>query len=131
MPDTHIAVGQVALDLTHRIVANHAAHPPQTAHLSLAMMRLLDALMQQPGRILAEGRLMEAMYPNPDDEPGSPNILHVQMRNLRCRLGEIGLGDFVRTARHEGYYVEGTATEVRLLTRDQAALVDAVLARAP
>lgn len=71
------------------------------ADLTKNECRILTLLMKNQGNLITRGRLMQALW---DDESFvDDNTLTVNVNRLRKKLSDIGLQDFVRTVKGEGY----------------------------
>lgn len=78
--------------------------------LSGQLTILFRALMAQ--RMARRQMLIGALYPDPDDEPEDvENLLRVQIRKLRLKLGPLGVQ--VHNAWGQGYFFDA-ATRARL-----------------
>lgn len=66
--------------------------------------RILRLLMERHPRLVTRRELFSSLWGN--SEFVDENILQVNMTRLRKSLGEIGLGDCVRTVRGQGYRLE-------------------------
>lgn len=67
-------------------------------------VRILQALMEQAGRVVARGILMERLWES--DSFVDENTLTVNINRLRKKLEEAGLSDFIVTRKGIGYEVE-------------------------
>lgn len=78
--------------------------------LSGQLTILFSVLMAH--RVAKRAVLISALYPNPDDEPEDvENLLRVQIRKLRLKLGPLGIE--VHNAWGQGYFFDA-ATRARL-----------------
>jgi DNA-binding response OmpR family regulator len=66
-------------------------------------LRILRLLMTGRGKIISRDQIMEALWQT--DEFIDDNTLTVNIKRLRKKLDEIGLPDFIRTKRGQGYMV--------------------------
>lgn len=87
--------GEVSLDPASREVLNSG----QPINLSRREFTVLQALMEQPGRLLSRSQLEERLYGW--QEEVESNAIEVHIHNLRAKLGR-GL---IETVRGEGYRV--------------------------
>jgi two-component system phosphate regulon response regulator PhoB len=79
----------------------------RNVHLGPTEFRLLDFLMQRPGRVFSRERLMDAVWgPNTYVEL---RTVDVHVGRLRKALRENGAGDPIRTVRSAGYSLDQQA----------------------
>jgi two-component system KDP operon response regulator KdpE len=86
-PDTLVTLGAVAVDLAARIVHRNHANPdqvPDTIRLTPTEWRMLDALLQRPGRLTTPTELLTAMRSDPKHTERS--YLRIYMQQLRRKL---------------------------------------------
>jgi len=96
---TVIEHGDVALDPAAREVRRNG----ELVALSPREFALLQALLEQPGRILSRGQLEERLYGW--GEEVESNVVEVHVHTLRRKLG----ADFIRNVRGVGYRVAPSA----------------------
>jgi two-component system phosphate regulon response regulator PhoB len=90
----------IVLDRATRRVSRSGA----SVHLGPTEFRLLDVLMQRPGRVLSRERLLDAVWgPNTYVEL---RTVDVHIGRLRKALREGGAADPIRTVRSAGYALE-------------------------
>ena len=75
----------------------------RTVELSAREFALLEALLENSGRVLARGQLERLIY-GWNEEPES-NAVEVHVHHLRKKLGS----ELIRTVRGVGYTIDGTA----------------------
>lgn len=74
-----------------------------TAELTKNEFRILYTLMKQNGAIVSREQLMRALW---DDESFiDDNTLTVNVNRLRKKTDEIGLNDFIKTVKNQGYRI--------------------------
>jgi len=66
--------------------------------------RILQALMEQAGRAVSRETLMQRLWES--DSFIDDNTLTVNINRLRKKLEGLGLGDFIKTKKGQGYEVE-------------------------
>ena len=66
--------------------------------------RILQALMEQAGRIVTRETLMQRLWES--DSFVDDNALTVNINRLRAKLAEYGLYDFIKTKKGQGYIIE-------------------------
>lgn len=89
--------GGLLLNLTKGMVSTEAG----TAELTRNELKILACLMEQAGRIVSRGDLIEALWDSRiyiDD-----NTLSVNVTRLRGKLAALGLPDLIKTRRGMGY----------------------------
>lgn len=69
--------------------------------LSNKEFRILEFLMQRPGRVLTRAMIAEHVWDY--DFPNVTNVIDVHIRNLRTRLNDPYPGDLIQTVRGAGY----------------------------
>ena len=90
--------GEVSLDPARREVIKLG----QPVSLSRRELTILQALMEQPGRLLSRAQLEERLYGW--QEEVESNAVEVHIHNLRTKLGR----EMIETIRGEGYRVPRT-----------------------
>ena len=100
--------GQVSL-LEHRDAILNTADAVLTYHgeridLTKNEYRILQALMEQKGKVVSRETLMERLWAT--DSFVDENTLTVNVNRLRKKLDKAGLHDFIRTKVGMGYLVE-------------------------
>jgi two-component system response regulator QseB len=96
-----IEYGGVSLDPATRA----ASYCGAALQLSTREFRILEALLQRPGKVLSRHQLEEKLY-GWGDEVAS-NTIEVYIHGLRKKLGS----DFIRNVRGVGYMVPGTRSQ--------------------
>jgi DNA-binding response OmpR family regulator len=66
-------------------------------------MKILHVLMTSPGQIISRDSLIESLWQ--ESEFIDDNTLTVNVNRLRKKLSEIGLDDFLKTRRGQGYMI--------------------------
>lgn len=89
----------VTLDLGRGAVSFNGREEELTRNES----RILQLLLQSPGRIISRGELMNALWQS--DVFVDDNTLTVNVNRLRRKLEALGLPDFLTTRRGQGYQV--------------------------
>lgn len=87
--------GNISLDPASREVLSAGQH----INLSRREFTVLQALMEQPGRLLSRSQLEERLYGW--QEEVESNTIEVHIHNLRTKLGR----ELIETVRGEGYRV--------------------------
>ena len=78
----------------------------QTVELTRNELKILACLLAHPGQIVPRADLIEALWDSEiyiDD-----NTLSVNVTRLRAKLGQLGLGEAIKTRRGMGYPYDGT-----------------------
>jgi two-component system, OmpR family, phosphate regulon response regulator PhoB len=90
------------------IVIDRAAHRVKRAgsdvHLGPTEFRLLDYLMQHPGRVFSREQLLDAVWGS--DVYVEARTVDVHIGRLRRALNRAGEGDPIRTVRSAGYALD-------------------------
>ncbi|MBI3452424.1 MAG: phosphate regulon transcriptional regulator PhoB [Rhodospirillales bacterium] len=95
-----MAYAGVRIDLaTHRITRNG-----RQIHLGPTEFRLLQFLMERPGRVYAREQLLDAVWGQDSDI--EPRTVDVHVRRLRRALNAPGEPDLIRTVRSAGYALD-------------------------
>jgi two-component system phosphate regulon response regulator PhoB len=101
--DERLEYGDIILDRGSRRVTRSG----RNVHLGPTEFRLLDFLMQRPGRVFSRERLMDAVWgPNTYVEL---RTVDVHVGRLRKALREGGAEDPIRTVRSAGYSLDQQA----------------------
>jgi two-component system phosphate regulon response regulator PhoB len=101
--DERLEFADIVLDRASRRVTRSG----RNVHLGPTEFRLLDFLMQRPGRVFSRERLMDAVWgPNTYVEL---RTVDVHVGRLRKALREGGAGDPIRTVRSAGYSLDQQA----------------------
>lgn len=79
-------------------------HGGHEVELTRNELKILAMLMGAGGAIVSRDRLMRELWQ--DESFIDDNTLTVNVNRLRKKLGEIGLDDFIRTAKNQGYQVK-------------------------
>lgn len=92
--------GDVEMDLSgHRV-----RRGGREIHLGPTEFRLLQYLMEHPGRVFSRERLLDAVWGQ--DVYVEPRTVDVNVRRLRKALNQFGGADIIRTVRSAGYALE-------------------------
>lgn len=92
--------------LTLHLTRGTAALGSQTVELTRNELKILACLLAHPGQIVPRADLIEALWDSEiyiDD-----NTLSVNVTRLRAKLGQLGLGEAIKTRRGMGYQYDGT-----------------------
>ena len=92
--------------LTLHLTRGTAALGGQTVELTRNELKILACLLAHPGQIVPRADLIEALWDSEiyiDD-----NTLSVNVTRLRAKLGQLGLGEAIKTRRGMGYQYDGT-----------------------
>ena len=92
--------------LTLHLTRGTAALGGQTVELTRNELKILACLLAHPGQIVARADLIEVLWDSEiyiDD-----NTLSVNVTRLRAKLGQLGLGEAIKTRRGMGYQYDGT-----------------------
>ena len=101
--DERLEYGDIILDRASRRVTRSG----RNVHLGPTEFRLLDFLMQRPGRVFSRERLMDAVWgPNTYVEL---RTVDVHVGRLRKALRDGGASDPIRTVRSAGYSLDHQA----------------------
>ncbi|MEL6285458.1 MAG: phosphate regulon transcriptional regulator PhoB [Pseudomonadota bacterium] len=99
--EDHIHVGDIVIDRTaHSVVRNGEA-----IHLGPTEFRLLDYLMQHPGRVFSREQLLDSVWGS--DVYVEARTVDVHVGRLRKALRQNGGDDPIRTVRSAGYALRG------------------------
>jgi two-component system phosphate regulon response regulator PhoB len=91
-------------DLVIDRVAHRVRRGGQEVHLGPTEFRLLDYLMQHPGRVFSREQLLDAVWGS--DVYVEARTVDVHIGRLRKALGASEAGDPIRTIRSAGYSLE-------------------------
>ena len=97
-----ITVGEISLDRTNHRVRRADRH----IHLGPTEYRLLDQLMQRPGRVFSREQLLDTVWGS--DLYVEDRTVDVHVGRLRKALNEPGEKDPIRTVRSAGYSFDET-----------------------
>jgi two-component system, OmpR family, phosphate regulon response regulator PhoB len=102
LADETVQFGEISIDR----VAHRVRRGPREVHLGPTEYRLLDHLMQHPGRVFSREQLLDAAW-------GSgvyvdARTVDVHIGRLRKALNEPGQADPIRTVRSAGYSLDDT-----------------------
>ncbi len=84
--------------------AGTVSHEGQTVELTRNELKILGMLMKAWGAIVSRDHLMRELWQ--DESFIDDNTLTVNVNRLRKKLGDIGLTDFIHTAKNQGYQVK-------------------------
>ena len=100
-----VTVGDIEIDRTaHRVRRNGSE-----VHLGPTEFRLLDHMMQNPGRVFSREQLLNAVWGS--DVFVEARTVDVHIGRLRKALGKHGEKNPIRTVRSAGYSLEATYSE--------------------
>ncbi|MCQ8185837.1 phosphate regulon transcriptional regulator PhoB [Parvularcula maris] len=101
-----VTCGDIEMDRTaHRVRRNK-----EEVHLGPTEFRLLDHLMQNPGRVFSREQLLNAVWGS--DVFVEARTVDVHIGRLRKALGKHGDKNPIRTVRSAGYSLEATEPKV-------------------
>jgi len=98
-PETHIAVGDLDLDLMTRSAKRRGAE----LELLPIEFRLLEFLMRNSGQVLTRSMIFESVWGYTFD-PGT-NVIDVHIARLRRKVDPDGLPPLIHTVRGRGYCI--------------------------
>ncbi|GGY45262.1 phosphate regulon transcriptional regulator PhoB [Parvularcula lutaonensis] len=102
-----VTCGDIEIDRTaHRVRRNG-----EEVHLGPTEFRLLDHLMQNPGRVFSREQLLNAVWGS--DVFVEARTVDVHIGRLRKALGKHGDKNPIRTVRSAGYSIEGQQPDER------------------
>jgi two-component system catabolic regulation response regulator CreB len=102
--DTPVSSGRFAHDRGRRVMSYHG----QPLDLTLHEYRLLEVLLQHPGRVHTRGQLLELAWEAPDHRLDRTIDSHI--KSLRAKLRAVNAGaDPIRTHRGMGYSLDTSA----------------------
>ncbi len=102
--DETMSYGDIEMDLAaHKVVRAGKA-----VHLGPTEYRLLQTLMERPGRVLSRDRLLDLAWGR--DVYVEDRTVDVHVRRLRMALNADGASDVIRTVRGEGYALDDGST---------------------
>jgi two-component system phosphate regulon response regulator PhoB len=97
LAEDKVAVGDITIDrVAHRVMRNG-----EEVHLGPTEFRLLDYLMQHPGRVFSREQLLDAVWGS--DVYVEARTVDVHIGRLRKALNKIPGTDPIRTVRSAGY----------------------------
>ncbi len=100
LAEDKVSVGNIVIDrVSHRVMRGE-----QEIHLGPTEFRLLDHLMQHPGRVFSREQLLNAVWGS--DVFVEVRTVDVHIGRLRKALNKYGQGDPVRTVRSAGYVLD-------------------------
>lgn len=94
-----ILVDDVTLNLSNSSVS----HMGQSVDLTKNEFRILHVLMSETGKIISRDDLIEALWHT--NQFIDDNTLTVNINRLRKKLGQLGVEDFLKTKRGQGYII--------------------------
>ncbi|WP_347260185.1 response regulator transcription factor [Rudaea sp.] len=100
-PETHLAVGDLDLDLITRTAKRRNAE----LELLPIEFRLLEFLMRNSGQVLTRSMIFESVWGYTFD-PGT-NVIDVHIARLRRKVDPEGLPPLIHTVRGRGYCIGG------------------------
>jgi two-component system phosphate regulon response regulator PhoB len=100
-----VAVGEISIDRgSHRV-----RRASRDIHLGPTEYRLLDQLMQHPGRVFSREQLLDSVWGS--DVYVEARTVDVHVGRLRKALNDVGEKDPIRTVRSAGYSFDETFAE--------------------
>jgi len=97
LAEDRVVVGDLSIDrVVHRV-----SRSGEEVHLGPTEFRLLDYLMQHPGRVFSREQLLDAVWGS--DVYVEARTVDVHIGRLRKALSKAGDGDPIRTVRSAGY----------------------------
>lgn len=90
-------------DVTLNLSAGKISFNEKEAELTKNEMKILHLLMASRGSIVSRDEIMNALWQS--DEFVDDNTLTVNVNRLRKKLEEIGVKDFLKTKRGQGYLI--------------------------
>ena len=97
LAEDKVVVGDISIDrVAHRVTRSESE-----IHLGPTEFRLLDYLMQHPGRVFSREQLLDAVWGS--DVYVEARTVDVHVGRLRKALNRAGEGDPIRTVRSAGY----------------------------
>ena len=103
LADDRITVGDIVIDR----VAHRVKRGGKEIHLGPTEFRLLDYLMQHPGRVFSREQLLDAVWGS--DVYVEARTVDVHVGRLRKALNIEGVNDPIRTVRSAGYSLDENA----------------------
>ncbi|OYW24576.1 MAG: DNA-binding response regulator, partial [Caulobacter sp. 12-67-6] len=100
LADDRITVGDIVIDR----VAHRVKRQGKEVHLGPTEFRLLDYLMQHPGRVFSREQLLDAVWGS--DVYVEARTVDVHIGRLRKALNGSADGDPIRTVRSAGYSLD-------------------------
>ena len=97
LAEDRVVVGDISIDR----VAHRVTRLEIEVHLGPTEFRLLDYLMQHPGRVFSREQLLDAVWGS--DVYVEARTVDVHVGRLRKALNKAGDGDPIRTVRSAGY----------------------------
>lgn len=100
LADDQVRCGDIVIDR----VAHRVRRDGTEVHLGPTEFRLLDYLMQHPGRVFSREQLLDAVWGS--DVYVEARTVDVHIGRLRKALNNAGEGDPIRTVRSAGYALD-------------------------
>lgn len=100
LADDQVRCGDIVIDR----VAHRVRRDGSEVHLGPTEFRLLDYLMQHPGRVFSREQLLDAVWGS--DVYVEARTVDVHIGRLRKALNNAGEGDPIRTVRSAGYALD-------------------------
>lgn len=100
LAEDRVRRGDIVIDR----VAHRVKRGPAEIHLGPTEFRLLDYLMQHPGRVFSREQLLDAVWGS--DVYVEARTVDVHIGRLRKALGATEAGDPIRTVRSAGYSLD-------------------------
>ncbi len=97
LAEDNVVVGDITIDR----VAHRVTRSGTEVHLGPTEFRLLDYLIQHPGRVFSREQLLDAVWGS--DVYVEARTVDVHIGRLRKALNKVGDGDPIRTVRSAGY----------------------------
>lgn len=123
-----LTVGELVLDIAARTLTG----PIGTSDLTVGAFAVLLALMKNQGAVLETGQLIEARW-RPDLEPANaPTMIRMAVSRARSAIAQVGADPKqLRAVTAVGYRLGGAPRVVRAYTREQAAVLERIIATHP
>ena len=100
LADDRVSHGDIIIDR----VAHRVKRDGKEVHLGPTEFRLLDYLMQHPGRVFSREQLLDIVWGH--DVYVEPRTVDVHIRRLRKALNDDSEIDLIRTVRSAGYSLD-------------------------
>ena len=104
LAEDRVHIGDLVIDR----VAHRVKRAGKEIHLGPTEFRLLDYLMQHPGRVFSREQLLDAVWGR--DVYVEQRTVDVHIRRLRKAINGDGLPDLIRTVRSAGYALDSDAS---------------------
>ncbi|MGN1133773.1 MAG: response regulator transcription factor [Oscillospiraceae bacterium] len=98
-PAQNLDVGGVTLNTSNGVISFNG----KSCELTKNEHKILQLLMNNQGKIISRTEIMNMLWQS--EEFVDENTLTVNVNRLRRKLSEIGVEDFLKTKRGQGYYI--------------------------